>query len=677
MKKRILSLLIISTLLFGFLAVPVSAVADQSKTSTGANTKAMGKVGYTLYYDNSETKFSTVNIYLWNVDDYGTPIYEAKSWPGEPMTNLGNDIWSYTLKNEYYWVIFTDPSGSEGNLQTDDLVIPGDGYLAKGHYTDSFVGKMWNNITIATLWSEYGGSDHNSFDLLSDANSFYHDNDASTDNSGFVGRTNLQFSKEYQKKLWLRTNKGEKNLIKRHLNDSWGGSCYGISATMAKLYNGYISLSDLTNNKKAKSYYTIGYPCNDAKFDNMIQYYQMSQHTRYSSDKELIRTNRSDSAPKGTSADIKAFLQTLVQVANENKAYLLNFFFSGGGHSILILSSKYDELNKQYRVTLYDCNSVDRFQPYGSFTRMYVKDDFSSFTAEGSSSGWLRNYHSMLIEDANNFVLDSDSVFTKRETIAKTGADNEDICYLDIDPDTSFTVTNGKGKALSYDAENNEFSGNLEVIDLSYTGLSLEGTAMRLMLKNDTYTISGTENIDVSLMDNDEFIALEAEGIDSAELSLNNGIDIEGDGYNFNAYISTDEVINEYGETNLVEVSGNAVGNASFTADGSSIIVDSENKLSDVKVTNYQDNRFYSESIGDITGTTDISPVLPVVGDVDGDGIITVVDATYIQRYILKSIDFSDKQKAVSDTDADDIITVADATRIQRLIILLIDKLGI
>ena len=341
MARNIISILLVIVLIGSLFTVVPSFAAELGDSSVvvGANSLAMGKVGYTIYYDNSETKFSSVNIYLWNVDDYGNYLYENKAWPGEPMTPLGNNIWSYTLKNEYYWCIFTDPSGSGGYMQTDDLVIPGDEYIGKGHYTDSFVGKMWDNITIATLWSEYNGAGHTSFDLLSDANSFCHDNDPSYYNSGFVGRTNSQFDKAYQEKLWLRTNKGEKALIKKHLNDSWGGSCYGISATMAKLYNRDISLSYLTDNKKAKSYYTIGNPCDDKRFENMIQYYQMSYNTRYRSDKELIHTNRSASAPKGTSADIKAFLQTLVKVANEKRAYLLSFCFSGGGHSILILTA--------------------------------------------------------------------------------------------------------------------------------------------------------------------------------------------------------------------------------------------------------------------------------------------------------------------------------------------------
>ena len=56
----------------------------------------------------------------------------------------------------------------------------------------------------------------------------------------------------------------------------------------------------------------------------------------------------------------------------------------------------------------------------------------------------------------------------------------------------------------------------------------------------------------------------------------------------------------------------------------------------------------------------------PIVGDVDGDGTVTIIDATYIQRYLASiQIPFEMNDK-VADTDGDGGITIIDATMIQR-----------
>ena len=67
-------------------------------------------------------------------------------------------------------------------------------------------------------------------------------------------------------------------------------------------------------------------------------------------------------------------------------------------------------------------------------------------------------------------------------------------------------------------------------------------------------------------------------------------------------------------------------------------------------------------------------PVL--LGDVNGDGVINIDDATDIQKYVAELIEFTDGQKFVADTDGDGIISIKDVTQIQRYVAEYIDKLG-
>lgn len=55
-----------------------------------------------------------------------------------------------------------------------------------------------------------------------------------------------------------------------------------------------------------------------------------------------------------------------------------------------------------------------------------------------------------------------------------------------------------------------------------------------------------------------------------------------------------------------------------------------------------------------------------ILGDVDGDGKVTVVDAAMIQRYSTSVIDLSDFALFAADVDGDGNVTVLDATWIQR-----------
>ena len=57
-----------------------------------------------------------------------------------------------------------------------------------------------------------------------------------------------------------------------------------------------------------------------------------------------------------------------------------------------------------------------------------------------------------------------------------------------------------------------------------------------------------------------------------------------------------------------------------------------------------------------------------LLGDVNGDGQVTVVDATLIQKYIAGLVTLSDTQKAAADVNNDGSVSVIDATLIQKYI---------
>lgn len=64
--------------------------------------------------------------------------------------------------------------------------------------------------------------------------------------------------------------------------------------------------------------------------------------------------------------------------------------------------------------------------------------------------------------------------------------------------------------------------------------------------------------------------------------------------------------------------------------------------------------------------TNDIPDVL--YGDADGNGSITILDSTLIQKYSAKMVTFTSEQIKISDIDGNEVVDVRDATAIQRII---------
>ena len=50
------------------------------------------------------------------------------------------------------------------------------------------------------------------------------------------------------------------------------------------------------------------------------------------------------------------------------------------------------------------------------------------------------------------------------------------------------------------------------------------------------------------------------------------------------------------------------------------------------------------------------------IGDVNGDGSISIIDATMIQRHLLKMVQFSEEQKAKADINKDGQINTYEVT---------------
>ena len=102
--------LVMSLLMLVSVVIGVSAM-DTDVATTGATT--------TVYFRNTEN-WSTVNAYVWVKNTQNS----VKSWPGEAMTLVEDNIYKYTVNGDYNMIIFNN-----GSAKTGDLDLGQDGYL--------------------------------------------------------------------------------------------------------------------------------------------------------------------------------------------------------------------------------------------------------------------------------------------------------------------------------------------------------------------------------------------------------------------------------------------------------------------------------------------------------------------------------------------------------------------
>ena len=58
-----------------------------------------------------------------------------------------------------------------------------------------------------------------------------------------------------------------------------------------------------------------------------------------------------------------------------------------------------------------------------------------------------------------------------------------------------------------------------------------------------------------------------------------------------------------------------------------------------------------------------------ILGDANGDHSMDIVDATYIQRYLVSMVSKYDIVETAADVDGDGDVTILDTIRIQRVLV--------
>lgn len=171
----------------------------------------------TVYFNNNEG-WDEVYCFIWN--NTGS---NAK-WPGEKMELIGDNVWSYTVKTDATNIIFGNGGSGEGN-QTEDLVLPGDGYIydsaSKEWSVYSNTPKISSNIVSGC---EFKGTLNVIISASSGEASYYTVNDSErvdfTDKAEFTLGDDTDSPKEYTIKVYSENSlvNAEKTFVYKKIN---------------------------------------------------------------------------------------------------------------------------------------------------------------------------------------------------------------------------------------------------------------------------------------------------------------------------------------------------------------------------------------------------------------------------------------------------------------------------
>ncbi len=654
----------------------------------GSTVMSYGK-DYTLaFFNNKEAGTAFVIVigigsYTGNV----TKDFTIKAPVGNSLTDctvtLGQT--SYTYDGTKKEPTVTVKHGAKVLKEGTDYTVTYSNNIKVGTATanitgiGSYTGSVTKQFTIVDTKTEFiWGQDNWNF-LNSSANGYFKDSTYREQiNTGYLNtlKDNLT-NTEYQ------IINGGYYCNYSWLDEDWGGSCYGMSslALLSKL--GMLPYTDYKPG--ATKLHDLKYPKSDSNVSSLVTYYQMLQI------KDVIQQQYRTVPYRSHETNIKEIISLL----DNNPTVLVCFDKYGwGGHAILATGYEYGsytwsgvtyqgcikicdpncsmEYDKKYNI-YFNTQSYNWTIPAYSVITSANGAEFSyvgANAAEINEGGYLNGSSG---NKTGEFVarIDADKIANNR-SVTKVKKSNgsyvnmatapgdiiEDYSYVFggeskgkvgyniYDSSASYRVTQDNAQELQLGMDyqlcnlyGGSKAGQSVLFDPSgYVEINGETASYNMAITFDEDYPTDWFNIEVSgdgaktasLQKAQNGYILKSDSLENVLISVNNKDDFASLSF------STD-----YNAVFIYEINKNTVG----------ALVDTDNDGT------YDTDLFETHGINGM-----------ILGDADGDGEVTIIDATAIQRK-LASMTTAKFIKVAADADEDGDITILDATAIQRWLV--------
>jgi len=344
-------------------------------------------------------------------------------------------------------------------------------------------------------------------------------------------------------------NTGVKNYIDESNMSGWNaGACFGMSAISILHDRKQINFLDFAPG--ARSLKEVPMPRDNQNVKNAIYYYQLAQGVL-----------NYDVAHMGLVYDYEGGWLTaknkLMKDAEEGVLPILFTYLPVGGNPHTIVITGYGGVDDDGNCTLiaYD----NRYSEPNQDT--YVVLNPSNFTVYGKTEEIVRAFQATTdFTEFSNFKVDSSGHKASNGAFSTSSVPNPQIRLSSAG---ITTITNASGQTLTYNANTQQISGNMNVIrkDLianeTTDGNGAPGQIVFEVADSDKFTINGTEGFRAQILSNGFYAAVEVIGADaSATLDKNQGISVNGsEQFPFTAALGVNN-----GSMDLVKVSGSANG---------------------------------------------------------------------------------------------------------------------
>lgn len=505
--------------------------------------------------------------------------------------------------------------------------------------------------------------------------------------SRYFTHGNYYISADYFNKLKENLTNTELYYVNQWKDGTWGGSCYGMSSLMVLANEGLLPYSDYTSG--ADSLYEMETPAQSSEIASLINYYQLLQVRSVTQQQYRTVPYRSH----------EENIQDIINKLLDGSPVIVGFKKSGwGGHAVLAYDVSYGSwtwngVSYQGCIEICDPNYA---MEYDSEACIYFNTSTYNWTIPCYSSQNVASAYGAVF----NLVTDDIATINEGGYLSGTARTRTEGYIAQLSADSISDTHSIRKVERSGDAFFNQNTGADEIIadTFYYSSGESEGTFGYLLKDAQAgYRVSQDSALPMELLMEYENSILKASSAAGSEIIFDESgyISVSGESASYTIEMIFNEgshVTDWYG----LALSGGNSSHAVLEQTEEGYLLSGDN-LQDITV------RAYNDSVSpEVSFTTDYTAVLlyqidentigvaadtdedgsfetvlaegsepaAATGDVDGNGIIEISDATaaltiYARTAVSLPLDeFTEKQRMAADADKDGMVTIFDATAI-------------
>ena len=500
------------------------------------------------------------NAYNNYITDFDNPIVTGELSDGLSLSDsdLSSSYCSHTVFDED-----TLPANSNIILRSSSVDLPtlveypvGNGYVIASGLTwehayvydyGEFSRKAMDDLFLYAIQKSDSDRTIDKMQILEDNNSFEHYYDDFFNDSEkyeyLISDSYFNKLATYYENTWFENiiaTIGIKNQLQKARESKWGGSCHGISVSMALSHIGEIDINNFDNS--AENYFDFSKPRDNIHLRDLINYYQLSQYLQIIDDGSI-------SVLVSNKNELKKELKTIVELAQESEKSGYPFLFSFGWNYIAMLTKEtaghtivcvgVQEKNDYYRLQFVDPNLNNAYiyarisKEYDSiiFEDMYNSNEYDSFELIRIGHEFLSNYSKIDIDGADNSLALNSQILTNGFI-----DDTYNVDIIVFNSKSSFEIISSNGTFLRF--EDAELTGNMEILDVNYCNKGDSVDYQVMVNSNSQYEITPiSEYIDLSIYNTQgAYTAFVGKNAEEISIDLGSGVEVIGSSMDYQAY---------------------------------------------------------------------------------------------------------------------------------------------